>query len=443
MKNKTLKIIIILNVILFLSSPIISSISSIKISKNDSTELIENISETNHIDPKIVSAIQMVTESLLKEYMSVLTVEIGPRVTGTYGCEEAAKYIFKQFENMDLETRYHNWQGLNYRKPPKYYKSQNIEGTLKGIDKSNDEILVFNAHYDTIKDSPGAIDDGSGTVAVMAAAYVLSQFDFNRTIKFVAFSGEEVGIIGSRTYVRDLYKKDTNILVEFNADMIGFSDESEEVPSVYISPSEDAKWILNEIKKVNNNYGIGFNIKSWGTISSDGDRSGSDFYDFLLHGYESIAFWQSGRYDYYHSPEDTIDKVNFSYLANMTKLIVASIAHMADIDVYYPQITIGAPKRGRYYFEDRTLFVFKYERIRVINDVLICTKVKPGNASIEKVEFYYDGKLMFSDTDMPYQWRLNKLSIRKHTVEVILYDTLGRTASDKVTFRYINLNRNR
>ena len=135
MKNKTLKIIIILNVILFLSSPIISSISSIKISKNDSTELIENISETNHIDPKIVSAIQMVTESLLKEYMSVLTVEIGPRVTGTYGCEEAAKYIFKQFENMDLETRYHNWQGLNYRKPPKYYKSQNIEGTLKGIDK--------------------------------------------------------------------------------------------------------------------------------------------------------------------------------------------------------------------------------------------------------------------------------------------------------------------
>ena len=443
MKNKTLKIIIILNIIFLLSSPIISSISCISISKNNSQDLIESKSVKNNIDPKIVSAIQMVNESLLKKYLTVLTVEIGPRVTGTYGCEEAAKYIFKQFENMNLETRYHNWKGLNFRRPLKNFKSQNIEATLEGIDKANDEILVFNAHYDTVKDSPGAIDDGSGTVAVMAAAYVLSQFDFNRTIKFVAFSGEEVGLIGSRNYVRDLYKQDTNILVEFNADMIGYSDESEKVPSIYISPSEDAMWILNEIKEVNIDYGIGFNIKSWGTISPDRGRGGSDFYDFLLHGYESIAFWESGRYDYWHKPEDTIEKVNFSYLANMTKLIVASIAHMADIDVYYPQITIGAPKRGRFYYEDRTLFNFKYERIKVIDDLLICAKVKPGNASIEKVEFYYDGKLVFSDTEMPYQWRLNKFSIRKHTVEVILYDTQGRTASDKVTFRYINLNRNR
>ena len=130
-------------------------------------------------------------------------------------------------------------------------------------------------------------------------------------------------------------------------------------------------------------------------------------------------------------------------MTNMTKLIVASLAHMADIEVYYPQITIGAPKRGRFYFEDRTFFIFKYERTKVIDDLLICAKVKPGSAPIEKVEFYYDGKLVFSDTEMPYQWRLNKLSIRKHTVKVKLYDELGRTASDKVTFRYINLNRNR
>ncbi len=443
MNNKTLKIIIILIITLFLSSPIISSTTGISISKNNSQELIEIISEKNDIDSKILSAIQMVNESMLKKYLTVLAVEIGPRVTGTYGCEEAAKYIFKQFENMDLETRYHNWKSFNFRRPLKLFKSQNIEGTLDGIDNSNDEILVFNAHYDTVKDCSGAIDDGSGTAAVLAAAYVLSQFEFNRTIKFVAFSGEEVGLFGSRNYVREQYKKDTNILVEFNADMIGYSNESEKVQSLYLTPSEDAKWISDEITEVNNDYGIGFNIKSWGTISPDRGRGGSDFYDFLLHGYESVAFWESGGYDYWHSPEDTIEKVNFSYLTNVTKLIVASLAHMADIEVYYPQITIGAPKRGRFYFEDRTFFIFKYERTKVIDDVLICAKVKPGNAAIEKVEFYYDGKLVFSDTDMPYQWRLNKLSIRKHTVEVKLYDELGRTASDKVTFRYINLNRNR
>lgn len=76
----------------------------------------------------------------------------------------------------------------------------------------------------------------------------------------------------------------------------------------------------------------------------------------------------------------------------------------------------------------------------VIDDFLICNEVKPGDAPIEKVEIYYDDELVNTDIEMPYQWRLNKLSIKKHTIEVIVYDEKGRTASDKVTFRYINLN---
>ena len=54
--------------------------------------------------------------------------------------------------------------------------------------------IIFNAHYDSVAKGPGANDDGSGTVAVLAAAYALSHFDFKRTIKFVTFSGEEIGL---------------------------------------------------------------------------------------------------------------------------------------------------------------------------------------------------------------------------------------------------------
>lgn len=280
----------------------------------------------------------------------------------------------------------------------------------------------------------------SGVAAVLAAAYVLSQFEFNRTIKFVAFSGEEIGLLGSRAYAKELYKNNTDILVEFNADMIGYAVTADEGRNMSISSTEDAKWIVDEIKDVNENYGIDFNVRTGWTMRPGGARHGSDYYDFVLYGYEAVAFWESGNYrDYMHTPEDTIDKVNFSYLANMTRLIAASLAHMADIDVYYPQIKIGAPRRGRLYFEDRTIKKYKFERTIVIDDVLICTEVKAGDAPIEKVEFYYDGKLVYTDTDMPYQWRLNKLSIRKHTVEVVLHDEIGRTARDQVTFRFINM----
>lgn len=441
MRKNRGKVCIIFSIILILCSPIISSMSNTTINIENPVAQSEKVTIEKNLNPDIATAIQMVNESLLREYMRVLTVEIGPRMTGTYGCEEAAKYMFEQFENMGLETRYHYWEGISDRRPFRKYRSQNVEATHYGKDDTCDEILVFNAHYDTIKTSPGAIDDGSGTVAVMAAAYVLSQFEFNRTIKFVCFSGEEVGLLGSRNYVRELYKNDTEILVEFNADMIGYANTSEEGRIVRVSPSQDAKWITDEIGNVNEDYGIDFTIERGWNISADYARSGSDFYDFILHGYDAVAFWEKGSYNYFHDPEDTFDKVNFSYLTNVTRLIVASIAHMADIDVYYPHVTIGAPRRGRLYFEDRTLKKFKYERTIVIDDFLIHAEVKPGDAPIEKVEFYYDGKLIHTDTEMPYQYRLNKFSIRKHTVEVIVYDELGRTAQDKVKFRYINLNR--
>ncbi|MCK4364695.1 MAG: M28 family peptidase [Thermoplasmatales archaeon] len=441
MKKDYVKTFALIIIILFLGSPVISSISNITIPNEQNVSISETKSFTP--DPKIEAAIELVTESLLREYLTVLCVEIGPRKTQTYGAEEAAKYMYNEFTKMGLQTSYHYWEDFNERKNHKYFKDNNVEATLKGIDASCEEILVINAHYDTVEVSPGAVDDGSGTVAVMAAGYALSQFEFNRTIKFVAFSGEEMGLIGSRNYVRDLYKNDTEILVEFNADMVGYANTAEEGRTAYVSPSKDAHWIVDEIEKVNEVYGIDFDIKQAWNLSAKGIRSGSDFWDFVLHGYEAVAFWQSGRGGGFgHTPDDTIDKINFSYLVNMTKLMVASLAHIADIEVYYPQVKIGAPKRGRFYIEDRTLKEFKHEQTIVINDVLICAEVKAGDSPIEKVEFYYDGKLMNTDEDQPYQWRLNKISLfRKHIVEVILYDEEGRTASDEVTFRYINWNK--
>ena len=50
---------------------------------------------------------------------------------------------------------------------------------------------------------------------------------------------------------------------------------------------------------------------------------------------------------------------------------------------------------------------------------------------------------MFTDTEQPFQWRLNKFSlIRRHAVKVILYDELDQKAHDKVKFRYINIRLN-
>ncbi len=436
MIKSTRKYLIIIANILLASS----LISPVTFSIAEGTAANSSISGIN---PKIAEAIEMVNETLLRAYMQEL-VDIGPRLTGTYGCEKAAEYIYGQFENAGLETRYQYWQSFNDRRPFRFFKDKNVEATLHGIGQNSEEVLIFNAHYDTVKVSPGANDDGSGVVAVLAASYILSKFEFNRTIKFVTFSGEEKGLLGSRAYVKEAYEKNEDILVEFNADMIGYAVTAQGGRTVALSSTRDAKWITDEIKKLNEDYGINFNVRKGWNMTPGGPRMGSDFYDFVLYGYESVAFWQSeSNRSYYHTENDTIEHVNFSYLVNVTKIIVGSLAHLADMKVAYPRVRIGTPRHGKLYFEDRTLKTFRYGKTIVIDDVLVHADVKEGDGHIEKVDFYYDNKLVFTDTTIPYQWRINKLSFRKHNVKVVVYDELGRNASDETNFYLFDLNRKR
>jgi hypothetical protein len=380
----------------------------------------------------------MLNETLLKSFMKEL-LAYGPRKTGSYGCEKAAEYLYQQLKKMGLETEYQSWDAWSNNLIPRYYKSKNIEGTHQGFGNTKDEIIIFNAHYDSAKISPGANDDGSGVVAVLAAAYVLRNFEFNRTIKFVLFSGEEKGLLGSRAYTDMIYKKNKDIFIEFNADMIGYASTAEGGEKVAIYPSTDSKWMLDDILKISNNYKINLiNNNSGYVFEPGGKRMGSDFHYFLEYGYETMVFFEDEGDPNFHTAEDKYEHVNFSYLLNVTKLIVASLAHLADVECDYPQVKIGSPRRGELYFEDQALKDFKYDRTWVFDDMLINAEVKTGSSPIEKVEFYYDGHKMYEDNNIPYQWRLNLRSIRKHKIEVIVYDMEGKTAKDQISFFFFN-----
>jgi len=441
MINNSINYFITLFIIILIINPIIISKSNeIKNQAIDSISFNEQIIKIIK-DEKIIQAIEMVNESLLRQFLEEL-ISYGPRKTGTYGCEQAAEFIYNQFQEMGLETRYHYWESRDDKIPFKLYKSQNIEGVHKNNNTTNKEILVFNAHYDSVNVSPGANDDGSGVAAVLTAAYVLSKFEFNRTIKFVTFSGEEIGLLGSKNYVKEIYEKNEDIIVELNADMIGYAETAQGGKNVSLPYTEDAKWIIDEIKNINQNYNINFNIKERSKITPGGPRSGSDYHDFVLYGYDAIAFWEDEfNINYFHTANDTIDHINFSYLVNITKLIVGSLAYLADFEVTYPRIKIVTPKHGKLYFDDRTIKKFKYDKTLVIDDVLIDTNVKQGDSPISYVEFYYNGKKVFNDTDAPYQYRLNYYSIRKHKIRVVVYDEKGRSASDEIKFYFLNISK--
>jgi len=159
--------------------------------------------------------IDEITQEMLREYIQTLQ-NFGPRVTGTEACREAAGYIASQFEEYGLSVRQISWENGGY-------EDINVEGTLEGVNKSSDEIYVVCAHYDSVPGSPGADDNGSGTAAVLAVASVLSNYKFQHTIRFVTFSGEEEGLLGSDDYAGRAQNNGDNIVGVINADMIGYT----------------------------------------------------------------------------------------------------------------------------------------------------------------------------------------------------------------------------
>ena len=106
----------------------------------------------------------------------------------------------------------------------------NVVATLKGSQaESADRIYVVSGHYDSMCnsptdakcDAPGANDDASGTAAVLEMARVMSKYEFDATIVFMAVAGEEQSLLGSTYYADQAKQKNWNIDAMFTNDIIG------------------------------------------------------------------------------------------------------------------------------------------------------------------------------------------------------------------------------
>jgi hypothetical protein len=424
-------------IVFFMAIALTTSSSSILLTSQKNADLssIKEQKTPCFTDETIDEILSMIDEALLMKYLQYL-VGLGPRVTGTYGCEKAAQYIHAQFTNMGLDTRYHNWTMWGNRRHPYFYTSQNIEGTLPGTNTKDTSLIIFNAHYDSVAAGPGANDDGSGTAAVLAAAYVLSQFEFQRTLRFVTFSGEEIGLMGSRAYAKQAYERNDNILVEINADMIGHDEGGKKMT---VTATEDVGWVADVFQNINTEYQIGLTVNR-GTINRIQHRmSGSDFASFLPYSWESVCCWEGDHDPNFHSARDNLSNVNISYLVNTTRIIAASLAYLADITDTPPQVRITSPRVGFLYNAGMKKRAIREFKTTVINDIWIWAEAENPAVPLRYVQFFYDGKLVYNDTEPPFAWHFNKFSLRNHEITIISTDELGRNSMDWRQIRFLNI----
>ena len=212
--------------------------------------LLYNVSGAQVIvkkDPEIESMIKEINADSLKANMYKL-VSFGTRNTlstqgnATRGIGAARRWILSRFNEYAkqsegrltafIDTVTYISDGKRVNRP---INLGNVVATLKGTDPNDHRIFIMSGHMDNMRtsvmdsvgDAPGANDDGSGTVAVMECARVMSKHKFPATIIFVTVAGEEQGLLGAYFMAKKAKKENWAIEAVLNNDIMGSNNSNE------------------------------------------------------------------------------------------------------------------------------------------------------------------------------------------------------------------------
>jgi len=255
----------------------------------------------------LLEMIQQVNESTLENHIQTIQ-DFGPHPTGSIELEEVKEYLYQQLNEYDLSVDLKPW---NY----KFKSGYNVEATLPGIG-SNNGLVIICAHYDSVAVSPRADYYGSGVASVLTIAEIMSKTEFNSTIKFVLFSGEEQGLYGSHKYAEEAYENQENIIGVICLDGVGYADNYLSGHTIKNFADESSDWIVDISRSIIEEYNEYVNLE---ILRFPNERI-SDHHSFYELGFQTSYFLEYTIDPYYHTSEDTIDKMNMSYLTKICRL---------------------------------------------------------------------------------------------------------------------------
>ncbi len=222
----------------------------------------------------------------------------------TYGPEIEASRIL-------LTNRFRNLPGLQVEEvsfPTPRGMATNIVAKLPGRSRP-DEVYVVGAHYDSTSErpldqAPGAEDNASGVAGLLTLARIFADQPPEATLIFVAFSGEEQGMLGSRAWL-DAWLRESRtqqIHSVFIMDMIGYSGDAE--LDCLLETSAASRPFLDQIRAAHVDPEL--------VLSESLDYWGSDHVPFLDRKIPAVLFIENDYLDYpaYHRSTDTLDKIH-------------------------------------------------------------------------------------------------------------------------------------
>ncbi|QTE24384.1 M28 family peptidase [Polaribacter cellanae] len=283
-------------------------------------------------------------ENRMKEDVSFLASDaLEGRQTGTEGEKKAAKYIAERFKELDLQPKGTQEYLQPFTFKPKTNPHEEVkfdvngDGTITGnnilgfIDNKAKNTIIIGAHYDHLgfggegslyRDSikaihNGADDNASGVAIMLNLASKLKKKNTNNNYLFMAFSGEEMGLLGSNYFVKNPTIDTKNVAYMINMDMVGRLKKDSALAVYGTGTSPIFKQVL---KSHNDNFKL---------IQQESGIGPSDHTSFYLADIPVLHFF-TGQHEDYHKPGDDSEKLNYEGMYLIADYIFNLITDLDD-----------------------------------------------------------------------------------------------------------------
>jgi len=283
-------------------------------------------------------------ENRIKEDVTFLASDaLEGRQTGTDGEKKAANYIANRFKELGLETKGTEGYLQPFTFKPKTNPHDEVkfdvngDGTITGnnvigfIDNKAENTIIIGAHFDHLgfggegslyRDSikavhNGADDNASGVSVLLNLAAKLKEKNTNNNYLFMAFSGEEMGLLGSNYFVKNPTIETKKVSYMINMDMVGRMKKDSTLAVYGTGTSPIFKQVL---KSHNDNFKL---------IQQESGVGPSDHTSFYLADIPVLHFF-TGQHEDYHKPGDDSEKLNYDGMYLISDYIFNIITDLDD-----------------------------------------------------------------------------------------------------------------
>jgi len=241
----------------------------------------------------------------------------------------AAEWIMNELKRFDNNVTYHEYVQGNHQLRNVVYHKQG----------ATDKILLFCAHYDTILNTrredidaraPGANDNASGVSSLLEISRIISKLDFELSLRFVFFSGEEQGLWGSTHYAEAIKERNEDLYAVINMDMCAepgflttnrttYVDIDDGTTGLVTTNNEPSQKLGEKMEQMAIDYVPGLNV-DYDPIDA------SDYMPFEARGYVCIGAYDGSAVSensHYHSETDLLSNLDVELLTSVTKMVLA------------------------------------------------------------------------------------------------------------------------